>query len=410
MFKQVAEFDKELPKALQKNGSQYPPTQQMMGKVLGNAKVDFNMLKEQGVAAHMATLTPLENKTYDVTNKWEACVICCLSCGIAGCTQTTVELQENHMNLKEKNNIDDSNAFVPYAQMDSVEVQKSCCCCFQVNDYSPGWGCMNGAIVQELGAELQLRKVRRAEIAQLKALETMQSTCLDLNCQMDVALNNVNGKKIEYPPNAEMLAKVYGPKVPAYVKKLMQGPLNIEPPVAFEPQVYDVTNYIECLSNICCGGMNRTLTLEPDELTLEMSNCCVQQTSRTPYANVDALEAEQTCCCYELPELANPGFGCSKAKVEEIAQAVSDRNLKRGDTAQLKMMENITYELLKLDLKTDLLMKAKNIAYPPTQDVMSAVFKEHAQKLQGHISGDRSFVPPPPLPPRKKRGGKMDTE
>jgi hypothetical protein len=313
----------------------------------------------------------------------------------------TVELKENHMNVKEVNNIDESIAFVPYAQMDSVEIEKSCCCCFQVNEYSPGCGCCNGAIVEELGAELQQRKVRRAEIAQLKYLETMQSTCLDLNCQMDVALNKA---KIPYPPDNAKLKEVYGERVPAYVNILQEGPLKLEPPAPFENKVYDVTNYHECCANLLCGGMKRSLTLEQNELTLEMSNFCVQKTSRTPYANVDSMDTEQTCCCFwELPDLANPGCGCNQAKVEEIAEAVTDRFLKRGDTAQLKMMKNVTYELLKLDLKTDLFMKAKKIAFPPAQDVMSTVFKKDAQELQPHISGERTFVPPPPIPPRKRR-------
>jgi hypothetical protein len=77
MFVQVAEMDKEVAKVLEKSGAQYPPTQEMMKSVFGNAKLDFSVLKKEGVAAYVSTLTPLQDKEFDVTNTPEACVQCC---------------------------------------------------------------------------------------------------------------------------------------------------------------------------------------------------------------------------------------------------------------------------------------------------------------------------------------------
>merc|ERR1712176_1719040 len=111
----------------------------------------------------------------------------------------------------------------------------------------------------------------------------------------------------------------------------MDGPLHIEPAPKFEKEVFDVTNYPECIGNILCGGMKRTLTFEAEELTVSTGNFCLQNTSRTPYANVDSLDVENVCCMWELPELASPGCGCDKAKVEEIAEKLNQRVNKRGD-------------------------------------------------------------------------------
>lgn len=414
VYKQLAELDSELPKVSQHIGAVYPPPQEKMAEIFGNGKPpDLKMLKEKGVSTRIGATQPLEMKTYDVTNKLEACGTLIGTCGIAGCTTETVELAEDHMMMKEVNNIDVTDVFLPYAEMDSVDVQRECLCCYKVNDFVPGFGCFNKEIVENLAADLQARKLARGNIAQIQQLETMEKTALELNCQMDVMLKS---EGIAYPPSQDDLNNVYGGETPAYVSKLMGGPLHIEATAEFQTQEYNVTNWWECAALWYLGGYWRKLILEPEEVTLTESNLCLQRTTRTPYANVDSLESETVCfCCSELPELANPGCGCSTEVVEEIAGHLQERIQKRGDVAQLKMQENVTYELLKLDLKTDLLTKKRDIQYPPGQEVMGKVFGEHATpEFQSKMNNGRAFVmPPKPGPPKRgsvTRGNKMATE
>lgn len=414
VYKQLAELDSELPKVSGKLEAVYPPPQEKMGEIFGGKQVDLKMLKEQGVTNRMGATEPLEMKTYDVTNKCEACGTLVGTCGIAGCTTETIELAEDHMMMKEVNNIDTTDIFLPYAEMESVDMQRECLCCYKVNDFVPGFGCFNKEIVESLAADLQARKLARGNIAQLQQLETMEKTALELNCQMDVMLNH---EGIAYPPSQDDLNNVYGAGgPPEYVSKLMGGPLHIEAAAEFPTKEYNVTNWWECAALWYLGGYWRTLTLQPEELNLVESNLCLQRTTRTPYANVDSLESETVCfCCSELPELANPGCGCSTELVEEIAGHLQERLEKRGDVAQLKMQENVTYELLKLDLKTDLLTKKRNIEYPPGQEVMGKVFGAHATpEFQAKMNSGRAFtLPPKPSPPKRTsvtKGNKKETE
>merc|ERR1719450_1354797 len=94
--------------------------------------------------------------------------------------------------------------------MGSVDYTKFCCCCYSVNDTSPGWGC-DGKAVEELSEELQKRKVKRGNIAQIKQLEAMQSSTCELDCQADLILER---EGIQYPPPQETITRLYGSQVP----------------------------------------------------------------------------------------------------------------------------------------------------------------------------------------------------
>lgn len=385
IYKQLWELDQEAPKVLQASGAT-APTQQDMDNIYGAGMVNLQKMKDEGVTAFADAVKPFDVKTYEVTNKIEACGTMMSTCCISGCTEQTVELKENSMVMREKNNIDDEEIFLPYAEMDSVDVERKCFCCFEVNGLNPGFGCCNGALVKELADELQARKVQRGNIAQIKQLESMVTTVSQINCTMDLMLKS---ESIAYPPSAEKLKEVYSNGVPVWVSKLEHGPLHTDA-ARFGTTEYNVTNWGEAICACTC----RSLILEPEELVENAWSPCHTMSSRTAYANVDSLDVEKVCfCCAELPDLAVPGCGCSTELVEEIAKELTERSLKRGDPAQLKMQENVTYELLKLDLKTDLLMNSRQITFPPGQEVMNQVFgSEGAEQVKSDLEG-KPYVP-----------------
>jgi hypothetical protein len=372
IYKQISELEKEMPKLVEKMEAE-PPTQVTMDAVYGAGKMDLAKLKEASVSMHMDALKPFDSKSYDVTNKIEACCLCFGTCGCAGCTKTVVDLQQESMSFKEANNFDNEEIFLPYAEMESVDVQKECCCCFSVNDISPGVGCCNGAVVNELAADLQARKVRRGNIAQIQQLEQMEATTAQLDFMVDLMLKK---EGIAYPPSQAQLAALYPRGVPSYIQKLSDGPQHVDASQKFDTKEYNVSNYVEMCGSCTC----RNLVLDAEEVTLTSWNPCSQQISRSPYANVDSLDVEQACGCFaHLPDLADPGCGCSKAMVQEISDELNARFEKRGDAAQLRMQENVTFALLKMDLKTDLLAQKRNVTWPPTQETMQTVFGAGAQ-------------------------------
>merc|ERR550532_1693580 len=91
----------------------------------------------------------VEDQTHNITNKIECCCTLCCTCCLAGCTEVTLELKGDEMETKTKNNCIDSKVRMPYAQMGSVDYNKSCWCCYSVNGISPGFGC-DSAFVQKL--------------------------------------------------------------------------------------------------------------------------------------------------------------------------------------------------------------------------------------------------------------------
>merc|ERR1712032_166243 len=149
-------------------GASYPPTQAKMTSRCGDNPPVLSR-EQQEVAEQV------EMKTYDVTNTCDNIGNCMGTCGIAGCTTETLELHQDDLFIVTKNNLDDSNMKTPYAEMDSVDIARSCCCFWSVNDTSPGCGC-DRAEVEEIAAELQDRKLKRGNIAHLKQLRHMQGT------------------------------------------------------------------------------------------------------------------------------------------------------------------------------------------------------------------------------------------
>lgn len=371
MLKMIGGLDSSMDLLVKKHGIQFPPPQDYM-----TARFGSDMPPPFGAFSIVGASEAVEYKKYDITNTIDKICTCCCTCGIAGCTTQTMELLEDDMYVLTKNNIDDSNMKQPYGEMDSVDVEKFCCCCWRVNVASPGCGC-DKARVEEIAAELQARKEKRGNIAQLKQLTRMQTVALGLDIKGEFVCQK---EGVLYPPSQETISQVFPHKVPRVLSSPPGNP-HIDAEKEFETKEYDVTNYIECCCNILCtlglaGPRWRKLTLNAEEMYLEVTDFCGRYQSRTPYGNLGSVETEENCCCfYEVPEVADPQCGCNKAMVDEIAGELQERKVKRGNIAQIKQQENIINEVLKLDTRMDLLLHKRGIPYPPAQEVMAKVFK-----------------------------------
>merc|ERR1719253_1137741 len=107
--------------------------------------------------------------------------------------------------------------------MDSVDMSRTCCCCYTVNDQTPGYGC-DKAKVKEITDDLQERKYKRGNIAHLKQLQSMQTTALDMHVMADLMIQN---EGIQYPPKPEVMNKVFPDKKPRALTHAQQP--HIEP-------------------------------------------------------------------------------------------------------------------------------------------------------------------------------------
>eukprot|EP00929_Paragymnodinium_shiwhaense_P109987 TRINITY_DN7664_c0_g1_i1.p1 TRINITY_DN7664_c0_g1~~TRINITY_DN7664_c0_g1_i1.p1 ORF type:complete len:745 (+),score=221.80 TRINITY_DN7664_c0_g1_i1:84-2318(+) len=368
-FKMFTEIDKTSSEALSKMGVQYPPDQSTMDRVWKGQYPSVEMLQTQGVAGRADVTKQVSEKTYDVTNKIDACGTCFATCGAAGCTKTTINLTADMMIMTEKNNIDDESVHVPYAQIDSVDWEKNCCCCYQVNGISPGYGCCNKDQVETIAGELQRRKLARGNIAQLHQLEAMQSTAIELNARWDLALDK---EGMAFPPAQVDIDKVYtkaGKPMPRALSVPKTTP-HIGASEILPSKTYNITNIPSCICTFlwCRGVTSETLDLSAEELHITRKNWCDQQNVRMPYAEMSSVEVETACCCCsELPDIGVPGFGCSNALVAEIAEELQQRKVKRGEIAQFKMQENMINEVLKIGVKMDCLLDKKGFANPADQ-------------------------------------------
>lgn len=262
---------------------------------------------------------------------------------------------------------------IPYAEMDSVDVTKSCCCCYKVNDQNPGWGCDKTKVLA-ITEDLQERKLKRGNIAHLKQLRSMQATAAGLDVMAELILQK---EGMPYPPSPQLMDEIFpGQKPRALTHK--QNP-NIAPDKEFGSKKYNVTNLPSsicgCLFCPCAGWTTQYVELVPDEILTVTDNCCTTTTSRVPYGNLGAVETETfCCCCTSLPDIAVPGCGCSEGLVKEIAEELQERKVKRGNIAQMQQQENIIIEVLNLEAKLDILVHKHSIQYPPIPEVMAEVF------------------------------------
>jgi hypothetical protein len=353
----VADVEDNMKLLCQKQSLQYPPPQTEMKTQFGdNVPI---------LGADRLPIETCENKTHDVTSKCDSFATCCCSCGIAGCTTETMELKEDDMYIKTKNNLDDSDVKIPYAELDSVDIAKTNCCCYSIIDQAPGWGC-DKAKVEEISSDLQERKYKRGNIAQLKQLRSMQASAAGNDVMTDLMIKS---EGMQYPPTPEVMNEIFKGNLPRALS-CVQKP-HFEPEKEFDTKSYDVTNIpssiCQCLCCPCAGCTKVTLELGPEEMFLKTKNCCMETQARTPYGNMGSVETETAMCCLtELPDIGSPGCGCNKALVEEIAAELQERKEKRGNIAQMKQQENIIIEILNMEAKMDMLMHKRSLVYPPS--------------------------------------------
>jgi len=365
LLNMIADVESDMRLLVDKMGIAFPPGQEEMKARFGeNAPV---------LGQARMPIESVEKKAWDVTSKCDSLMTCICSCGVAGFTQESMELENDCMYIKTKNNIDDSDMKIPYGEMDSVDMTKSCCCCFTVNEQSPGWGC-DKTKVMAIREDLEERKQKRGNIAHLKQLRGMQATAVGLDVMAELVLQK---EGMQYPPSPQVMDQIFGGQKPRALTHT-QSP-NIEPDKEFGSKVYSVTNLpsaiIRCLCCPCAGWTTETLELLPDEIVTVKDNFCSTTTSRTPYGNMGAVETETFCCCCTmLPDIAVPGCGCSEALVNEIAGELQERKVKRGNIAQMKQQENIIIEVLNLEAKVDMLRHKHGIQYPPSPEVMAELF------------------------------------
>jgi len=373
LLRMIADVEDNLNLVATGRGFQFQPSQQEMQDKFGQDLPKFGEVTQ--------LIETSETKHWDVTSKIDSCLNCCFTCGIAGWTTEMMELEEDVMYIKTKNRIDDSDMKIPYTEMDSVDVSKVCCCCFSVNEQSPGYGC-DKAKVDLIAVDLQERKHKRGNIAHLKQLRSMQATAVKMDMMTHAWLKH---EKIQYPPTPEVMEKTFPTQKPWILTH--DSKPHFEAHKDFETKTYTVTNYPSCICSLlccpCAGCTKETLELGPEEMLLVKENWCNRVQSRTPYGNLGAVETETACCCCsELPEIAKPGCGCSADLVKEIGDELQERKVKKGNIAQMKQQENIILEVLNTGAKLDVIMHQHGIQYPPSSQLMAAIFCEAAPKPQ----------------------------
>mmetsp|Transcript_64823 Transcript_64823/g.163268 ORF Transcript_64823/g.163268 Transcript_64823/m.163268 type:complete len:742 (+) Transcript_64823:83-2308(+) len=373
LLRQFVELSKEMEMLNTQYKENYPPDQATMVRLFGG---DLKLPEKTAVQMAEDEMAQVDSKTYDITDKCEALTTMLCTCGLAGWTTSTLELTSNEVNIYIKNNFDDSHTKMAYAQLGSVDYDKSCCCCYSVNMAKPGWGC-DRAKVEELAEELQARKVKRGNIAQIRQLEVMEKAAVELDVRTGLYMDE---QGLQYPPEQKTMDRLC-PNAPARVIKAQQTQPHMQPAVRFEQKSYDITDYTALTCGLlfcpCAGPTFTKMVLEPEEMYITNTNFCMKSNSRTPYAQLGSVEKETACCCcIQLPEVATPGCGCSHDLVTQIEEELQERKVKRGNIAQLKMQENLLDEILRLSVKLDMCMEKHAVAYPPDQETMKRVFGE----------------------------------
>lgn len=362
----------ELPLILDKVGADttYPPTQHTMDSVYGASPPQLPNLESM----HQFPSVEFETREVNVKNQCHGACTLLSTCGCSGCTKHTITLEEDQIVTRFSNNCDKSVDRKPYAQLDAVDDERSCCCCYNVNGLSPGCGC-DKARVEEISTELQRRKVGRGGIAQLRSQENTIIRAIECDVRADVLMHHSG---VQFPPTQETMHSIYGqtvPTLPPHSDK--DKAIHLISSEKVDTKSYGITNYcdfVEC----CCQTEN--LELNGEEAVFTKSSCCLKSRRREPYFSLASVEPSENCCgvCKTVATESNivsPGCcGANTALVEEIAGELQQRKLKRGNIAQIRQQENLMIEIIKLGVKLDLLFQKRGLSFPPTEETLASVF------------------------------------
>jgi hypothetical protein len=118
-----------------------------------------------------------------------------------------MELESEEMYIVKENLCCRQNTRTPYAQLGAVETEQSCCCCHELPETAqPQCGCAK-ELVDMIANDLQERKVKRGNIAQLKMQENLMNELLKLDAKLTLLMHFKDAK---YPPSDEIMKKIFG--------------------------------------------------------------------------------------------------------------------------------------------------------------------------------------------------------
>jgi len=161
-------------------------------------------------------------------------------------------LKKNDMWIHQDDKLGESDAKIPYGELDSVEIQKDCCCCWSVNEFSPGCrGIGERARVEKIKEALELRKNARGQIAQMEHLRAAQVSTLAIDLQLEACLK---ARGVQFPPEMSTAEKLYsGQPIPRIVTN-GKPPADLDLPV-FTPDMFPNSHYVVTDNAETCRSM-----------------------------------------------------------------------------------------------------------------------------------------------------------
>ena len=104
------------------------------------------------------------------------------SLGLAGpVTRRTVDLERDELIVHVGNWCLTSTVRTPYSQMDGVDVDENCGCCYELDGVGGACAGCGDAELKEIAAEVGARIEKRGDIAQIKLQENTQHTVRHVN-------------------------------------------------------------------------------------------------------------------------------------------------------------------------------------------------------------------------------------
>ncbi|CAJ1439276.1 unnamed protein product [Effrenium voratum] len=376
MLDRISKLAVQLPLLLKKIGAQYPPSDATLQRLFGE---HVPLMRSLAEVAKLEQLPEFGSNQYDVT--------CCLES--LCCVRKVLELAPDEGILTTKQFITGSvvTSRVPYANIASVDVVRSCGCLalLQAGELTkppgqphkplqPGCGC-SGALVDMIRGDLQARVDVRGNLGQIRQLEKMMGKFDDFAAEVPLMLDKL-GADAAFPPSQQTMQRVYGSQ--SLPQAAFATPHEV-PSQNFASLDFNVRNEFLnccCLAVTCglAGCTSHTATLEAEQMTTRVSNNCTTSIDRQPYAQLRAVDEELCCfCCHSVNGMI-PGWCGDVPKLHAIAGELQARKVGRGNIAQLRNQENTMIKALHTDIHTDVLLSHAGVAYPPTQETMAAVY------------------------------------
>lgn len=385
MLEKLSKLAVQVPLLLTHFGVAYPPDEATVRRIFGARAPPMRPLAEVGCMERMPEFQP---SAYDVT--------CCLQS--ICCTSRHLELAQDEAVLTTKQTITGTvvTSRVPYANIESVNPKNICGCLafleageltrppgqVEGQPLQPGFGCDAG-LVERIRADLQARVDVRGNTGQIKQLEKMMVKFGDFAAELPLVLDKV-GADASYPPSQQTMNAVYGAQGPE-ISPPSEMPHEM-PSQNFPTRTFNVRNEFQNLGGLIgtcgiAGCLKHEMVLEPEQVVTTFQTNCGTSIDRKPYAQLRAVDEEIFCCCCHMVNLLSPGWFGDSEKLNEIAGELQARKVGRGNIAQLRNQENTMVKALESDIRMDILLKKKDISYPPSQQTLQAIYGENPPHL-----------------------------